>query len=405
MKKYVLTALLIVLSTSVSVNAQELSFFEALNELVKDCPQITILKKNNEATIEAEKQLNKLSSPEVEVDQVWGRHGVGNKFDVTVSQGFDWPSLYKARARAITAQTNANTLLEQAQLLEKTQEVKTLMVDIIYQKKHIEISKMIVLHMEEMEKVNRRSFEKGETSKLEFKRTELERVQASIQLREDERVLKELYSQLEAATGKTDCVAIMNRVKDVPDWVVAPEENYEQNLSSYDPRMAYLKATIEAIDASSKSEKMAATMPSFNLGYLYQREQGETFNGFSVSLTLPIYGSNHVKNASKANIIAAQLEAQVEQITILSKMRNQRAAALSLAKELDDYSTIFEKGNYSELLKMALEGGQTDNIHYLQELNFYIEVTRQYLELQHQYNLALVGLNRFEIFNEDGRNF
>lgn len=382
------------------VSGQDKSFNDALQELLKDCPEITILKKSNEATIETEKSLNKLNSPEVEIDQLWGRKGVGNKFDITVTQGFDWPALYKARAKAINAQTNANILLEQTSLLDKTREVKSLMVDIVFQKKNIEMSELVLNHMTQLEKETKESYNRGEISKLEFKRTELERIQTSIQLRENERLLNELYASLESATGKSNSKAIMDRVKEVPEWNINPESHYEEQINRLNPRMAYLRATIEAIEASSYAERMSANYPSFNLGYLFQREQGETFNGFSVSLTLPIYGSNHIKNAAKANIVSAQLEAQVEQISILSKMRNERAAALSLAKELDDYSTIFENGNYADLLKLALEGGQTDNIHYLQELNFYIEVTKQYLELQHQYNLSLVSLNCYDIFNE-----
>lgn len=380
-------------------------FDVALQLLVQDCPEIEILKKNNEANIAVQKSLNKLSSPEVEIDQLWGRNGVGNKFDLTVTQAFDWPGLYRARAKAINAQTNANFLLEQTNLLDKIQEVRSLMVDIIFQKKNISLSQMIYNHMLELENANKESYERGETSKLELKKTQLERVQAAIQLRENERMLNELYTSLDAATGKNNSREIMDKVSDVPESLIESEENYELKVNNYDPRMSYLKATLEAVNATSKVEKMSSTLPSFNLGYLFQREQGETFNGFSVSFSLPIYGNSHVVRASKANVISAQLEIQVEQIAILSKMRNRRLAALSLARELEDYSTIFEKGNYAELLKLALDGGQTDNIHYLQELNYYTEVTRQYLELQHQYNLAMVDLTRYDIFSEDGRNF
>lgn len=385
--------------------AQEPAFNLALNELLNDCPEITILRKSNEAVVETERSVNKPSDPEIEFNHVWGRHGVGNKFDITVTQGFDWPAIYKARAKAISAQTNANILLEQTSLLNKTTEIKALMIDIIFQKKNLVMSQFILDHMVQLEEATKESYRKGEISKLEFKRTELERVQTAIQLRENERVLNELYTSLEAATGKKNYKEIMNTVEDVPTWSIASESEYEDMINRLNPRMAYLRATIEAIEATSNAERMTANYPSFNLGYLFQREQGETFNGFSMSFTLPVYGSRHVRNAAKANIVSAQLEAQMEQISILSRMRAQRQAALSLAKELDDYSTIFEHGNYSELLKLALDGGETDNIHYLQELNFYIEVIKQYIELQHQYNLTLASLNCYDIFNEDGRNF
>lgn len=382
-----------------AVSAQNKNFFEALDKLVKDCPQLQILKNTNEATIETERAINRITSPEVSVENVWGRNGVGNKFDLGINQSFDWPSLYRARAHAISAQTNANTLLEQATVMEKVQEIQSLMIDIIFQKKSITLDKMVHEHMIQMEEAAKLSLANGEISKLEFIRTQLEKIQTAIQLRENERILSELYSSLETASGKDNVMEILKDIEDVPDgFSIHSEEEYEAKMNRLDPRMAYLNAVIEAVNTTSKAERMAATLPSFNIGYVFQREQGETFNGFNISFTLPVYGSRHVRSAAKANIISAQLEAQLEQVSILSRIRHQRAAALSLARELNDYATIFDKDNYAELLKMALEGGQTDNIHYLQELNYYIEVTRQYIELQHQYNLALVSLNRYDLF-------
>lgn len=376
--------------------AQTNTFETVLAQLVTDCPEIQILKLTNNATLETERALNRLNSPEVSMEHVWGRNGVGDKFDLGINQNFDWPGLYRARAQAINAQTDAFMLQEQAGTIEKLQKVRAIMVDIIFQKKNMALDSMIHDHMVKLESDALESYNKGEISKLSYKRTQLERIQTSIQLRETERILNELYSDLSVATGRSDSKALMSMVTDVPQWEILDEEEYEEKLNTLDPRMAYLKATIEAVNSTSKAETMAARMPSFNIGYVFQREQGETFNGFNVALTLPIYGSNHVKNASKANILSAQLEAQSEQIALLSNLRTQRSAALSLAKELNDYAVIFEKGNYSELLKLALEGGETDNFHYLQELNYYIDVTRQYIELQHQYNLALVSLNRFD---------
>lgn len=394
--KRLIVTTFIFLSLILSSKADDSVFNKALNLLVKDCPELAILRTNNEATLQTEKALNRLGAPELSVEHVWGYNHVGNKFDVGVNQSFDWPGLYRARAKAISAQTTASQLLEQTSLVDKVTEVKALMVDIIFQKKNVNLTSMLHQHMLQLDKATKESLERGEISRLEYKRTQLELIQTSMQLRENERLLGELYSALETATGHTDCVAIMNTVDDVPQWIIEPEANYEEKINTLNPRMAYLRATQAAIEATSRSEKMSASTPTFNLGYVFQREQGETFNGFNITLGLPVYGSSNVRNASKANILAAQLEAQSEQIAILSKMRAQRRTAISLAQELEDYSAIFDEGNYSDLLRISLEGGETDNIHYLQELNFYIEVSRQYLELQHQYNLALVNLNCYD---------
>ena len=380
-------------------------FDTILQKLIADCPEFAVLRLNNTATVETERSVNRLSNPEIEVEQVWGSKGVGNKFDLSVSQGFDWPTLYRARARAINAQSTANMLMEQSAIIEKMLEVKSLLVDIIFQKKIIEISQLVYNHMVELEKASKESYEHGEISKLEYKRTELERIQTSIQLKENERLLDELYTTLENTTGKLNCRALTSDLKDVPEWILEPESNYEDKIERYDPRMAYLKASAEAIELGTQVEKKSASLPSFNIGYVFQREQGETFNGFNISMSLPIYGRKSIITASKANVLSAQLAIQTEQISILSKMRNQRRTALSLARELEDYSGIFSKDNYSDLLQLALEGGETDNIHYLQEINYYIGVTSQYIELQHQYNLALVSLNRYNMFSESDHSF
>ena len=56
--------------------------------------------------------------------------------------------------------------------------------------------------------------------------------------------------------------------------------------------------------------------------------------------------------------------------------------------------------NYAQLLATARQGGQLDNLRYLEELNFFLEAARAYLSLEHEFMRSLAQLNRFKSIEE-----
>ncbi len=145
---------------------------------------------------------------------------------------------------------------------------------------------------------------------------------------------------------------------------------------------------------------MSSRTPEFSLGYKFIREGGEVFNGISGSMTLPIYSRRHIANSARANALSAQIEAEASHMSAIAGMRALHTSVTSMKKELDDYINVFGDNNYAQLLATARQGGQLDNLRYLEELNFFLEAARAYLSLEHEFMRSLAQLNRFKSIEE-----
>lgn len=393
--KSVIFFLLATVATTLTSVARNNDYNNIISALVADCPEVRQLVASNKAELEAKAAANVLDNPTVEAEHLWGRDDAGNKMGAGISQEFAWPGVYRARAKAIGASTRASELIEQSAVADKILEVEQLVIDIVYQKKTIEVEQKILDHMCALEKGNLEGYELGELTKLDVKKIEIGRISAASSLREAQRTLDDLYARLETVTGRRDCRSMINGITEIPEGNILSEEEYEKLIDSYDPRLAWLRAQSEAYILDGKAEVMAARSPGFSLGYAFEREGGETFNGLSASITLPVYSRRHVANSAKANALSAQIEADATHLSAIAGMRSLRTSVTSMKTELNDYSDVFGDDNYANLLTIARQGGQLDNLRYLEELNFFLDAARTRLQLEHEYMRSLAALNRY----------
>lgn len=398
MKKFKLL-LLSLAAASLTVSAQkESDYNHIISALVAECPEIKQLVASEKAGIESRAAENVLENPTVEGQHVWGREGT--KYDIGISQEFAWPGVYRARAKAISAGMHASELLEQSLVADKILEIEQLVIDIVYQKKTVEIETRILEHMTALEKGNIEGYNHGELTLLDLKKVEIERIATSSALREANRALDGLYTALETVTGRHDCRTLVAAISEIPQATILPEADYEQLIDNYDPRLAWLRAQTDAIRLDGKAEVLAARAPGFSLGYAFVSELGDSFNGLSASISLPVYSRRHTVAGAKAKALSVEIEAETARMTAIANMRSLRASVTSMQTELNDYNTVFGDDDYAHLLTIARQGGELTNLQYLQELNFFLDAARSRLTLEHEFVRSLAALNRFRSISE-----
>ena len=391
--------LLSLAAASLTTSAQkEADYNNIVSALVADCPEIKQFVATEKADIESRAAGNILENPTVEGQHVWGREGT--KYDIGVSQEFAWPGVYRARAKALKAGMRASELLEQSLVADKILEIEQLVIDIVYQKKAVEIESRILEHMTALEKGNIEGYNHGELTLLDLKKVEIERIATASALREAKRKLDELYTTLETVTGRHDCRTLIAGINEVPQASILPESDYEQLIENYDPRLAWLRAQNDAIRLDGKAEVLAARAPGFSLGYAFVSELGDSFNGLSASISLPVYSRRHTVASANAKALSVEIEAETTRMTAIANMRSLRTSVTSMQAELNDYNTVFGDDDYAHLLTIARQGGELSNLQYLQELNFFLDAARSRLALEHEYVRSLAALNRFRTISD-----
>ena len=203
-----------------------------------------------------------------------------------------------------------------------------------------------------------------------------------------------LLASLQALNGGKDVTELAKRLGSLYPIMPAVENLSAELIKERDPQYAAALASVEAAKSMVKVEKRLR-IPGFTLGYEHEVEGTETFNGFSIGLTLPVWGRKHQIKAGTLEAEAALMDAEMALARRLAEMEGDRRQLASLRTILDEYEPVVnDKANY-ELLHKALTAGQINFLTFIQEANYFIAAKRDYIDTLYEYNLTLTRLSRY----------
>lgn len=376
----------------ITITAQAKSFDEILYDIATNNPTLASSVAQNESEINSLKSENNLPDPEIGYEHKWGKEGA--KWGVSVSQSFEWPGAYSARKKAINASTEAMEFLNKSNLLNKLVDIKLLLIDIVNLRKQITLVSQLESQIDTLFLKYEQGIHLGEVTKLDINKLKIEKIALTRQNKSLKNQLDVLKATLLAENGGNDIYPILMELTTYPDATILPEERYMQMLKDNDPQFAQFSSMAKAQELNSKTLSMSK-FPGFSLGYTLENELGTYFNGFSIGITIPAFSKRHKKNAIEASQKALSLQNKAYEIEKSAQLKVQRANAISLLQEMEDYRPTIEDNDNFTLLKKALDGGQISLITYIQEVNFFLEAQQNYLDIEYRYHQALATLNKY----------
>lgn len=386
-------ALLLLMLLPLSMAASD--FDTAVNELVARNLGLRVEAARAEASVENIKAENTLAGPEVEFSHMWGTTvGAGNKWDLSVSQSFDWPGLYKARRDAARTASTAMQFLTEANMLDARKTARSLLVDYIYNSQQIGLQKKIVANADSLFYYYKEAVERGAATRLDYNKTVLERVSALSELHSLEAQRETVMAQIREFASGADITHVLALAgNSYPDFQYAMPSAEE--LRRRDPAYAAAMANAEAAESMVKVSRLSS-MPGFSLGFVHATEGGENFNGFSVGISLPSWSRKHNTAAARLEAEAAMIDAELA----LSRRQAQLSADYRLIENYrrvisETEPAVTDRAQY-ELLDKALKSGQITYLTYLQEINYFISAYRDYLTVLYEYNQALLRTRYYD---------
>ena len=332
------------------------------------------------------------SQPEVEFEHLWGKDG-STKWNVGVTQGFDWPGVYAKRKAGAQAQIDAFQYLYDSEALSVAMEVRLCVARMVYVNRQLEMMNEVSANLKKLQALVATGYEKGQLNILDVKKLNFEVYSIETKLADLKQEEGELQAQLAALNGGAP-VAV-----DAAAYSLQPIRDKEYYLNAAVENNPDVKAANQKAEASRASAKVARAnrLPGFSLGYRHAFEEQTHFNGFAVGVTIPVF-------TTSAAVSAADMEARgfnFEAVTAASSARTAISAryddALRRSAALKDMAAVALDENYPRLLLMAYEGGQINVITYLQEINFFISARADYLSSEYNYVVDLTELNRFSL--------
>ncbi len=379
--------------TVCSVSASD--FDKVLNTVVSNNMALKYADAENQAAIASLKSENTLAAPEIGFESLWGAKGIGDKRNFSISQGFDWPGVYTARREAIRKSQAAMQYLQESAMIEARQEVRLLLIDIIYAKQRIAATEKICDGLSSLQKTFRKAVDEGNETKLDYNKSVIEKIAAERELKTLRGEYAAMLASLRAMNGGKDVEDLVASVGNVyPEVDLASLRPDVENIRAKDPAIAAMKADAEVQKSLLKVEKRSL-LPGFTLGYSHEWEMGDRFNGFSVAVSLPFITGNKKVKASRLQVRASEMQQEMELIRLSAAMSGDYEKALLYRELLDQYEDIMNDNSDFELLKKAFDGGQINFLTYMQELNYFLAARRDFLETLYNYNCALARLQRY----------
>ena len=286
--------------------------------------------------------------------------------------------------------------LREASMIETRTEIRVALIDIINVRQRIATTEKICEGFRTMVEYFAKAVETGQETRLDYNKAVIERINSERELKSLKSEESILLASLQALNGGKPVDDIVNKLGDrYPRADVSALRPDRETLRMKDPAIAASRASLEAQKSLVKAEKRAL-LPGFSVGYLHEWEAGETFNGFSVSVTLPFLTQRRKAKAAAIRLEAQNLEQEMSLIKLASELQGEYETALGYQELLREYRGVMDDDSNFELLKKALDAGQINFLTYMQELNYFLAARRDFLDIHYRYHLALARLQRYE---------
>ena len=313
-----------------------------------------------------------LDNPEVDAAYYWGDPSEnGIRWDISVSQSFEMPSVLVRRARLRNLQENAVGLSYQALRYATLLETQQLCADLVYYRNVAAIYNRRHNSAVRLAELYRRRYNAGDCSVLEYNRAQMNL--ADMQN-------KSTLANLDVDHAVHDLSYLMNmehysflQMTYDSVWFEPSFEAWYEQFEMHNPALRQLDNQL-AVSQQQEQLSRAQWLPQVSLGYAAENVVGSTWRGATVGLTLPLWSQQRAVRAAKLQTAASQAALDAKRAERSAELRSMYRRHEALIRDLQNLKAAFRQNNSISLLDRALEAGEISLEQYLQQVNYYNEV-------------------------------
>lgn len=364
--------------------------------------------KSASLSIDAQKALKgaALDLPKTDID---GQYGQFNSFtndnSVTISQSFEFPSVYVNKYKL----ANANILSSELQYEVSRLEISTQVKQLFWQYLFLSSKKKLLVYQDSLYSGFLRAAElrakAGETNRLEM-------ITARSQSLEIKNMLFQVTSDI-TISGRKLMVLLNSRLPLVPSineiYRFDSVLNFDSVSIEQNPSLAFIKQQVEVSQITKKLER-SQLMPDLNVGYFSQTIAGTQdvnglpqnfgkdyrFSGVQAGISIPLWFSPYTSRSRAAKINENIARTNAENYT-----RSISGNFQSLLDEYNKYSSsvdFYEKQAVPEAdliieqATLSYKAGALDYLDYVLTLNRALAIRQSYLEALNNYNQTIISI-------------
>jgi outer membrane protein TolC len=336
------------------------------------------------------KSTNNLDNPEVNYAHLFNSDRTSQQqSELTVVQGFDFPTVYAVRSKANKLEANtaeSNYMVERREVLL---EAKLLCLDLIGLNREANLLHLLQHHADSLARLCDSRLQAGDASALEANRAKLDLMTIRTELADNAAAHRAALQQLLAMNAN---VYIDQMVIDaypttptLPDYETLRDELLPQN-----------KQLLQADAATRAAQKQVTVdkqgwLPRLQLGYRRNTAPTEQFNGFVVGGSLPLFANRGKVRASQARALSAELAKEDAALTAEATLQALYNEAHSLREAMTAYDLPLMQQSFT-LLGKALAGGQLTWHEYFVEMEALVRRGQSYIQLENRYQKVVAAL-------------
>ena len=389
MKKAIIFAAA-VLATA-TAGARTLSQAEAIDTIISNNSRLKALRANAEADYQSDLyEAKRLNDPEVEFEHLWGPDD-NKKWNIGVSQSFDWPGAYGKRIRTAESRRQAWTYRYAAEELSLRTSAKEAFAMGVYARRRLDLLQRVYENMDSLRNYITTGYRDGQLTILDVKKIQLELYGLRARIADVSQESMQAGAELAALNDGNALDADFGAYPAEPMYDLS---RYLEYASSANPDVTAAEATAKS--ARLEADAVAASrMPGFTVGYRHAFEEEQHFNGFAIGVSLPVYSRSRAVKAAKLRATASGFDAAEASASARSAVTAAYSVAEKRRNALSELNDVTLDESYPRLLLMAYKGGQINVITYIQELNYYLSARETRLDAEYQLRLALITLNKY----------
>lgn len=389
MKKAIIFA--VAAFAAATAGARTLSQAEAIDTIISSNSRLKALRANAEADYQSDLyEAKRLNDPEVEFEHLWGSDD-NKKWNIGVSQSFDWPGAYGKRIRTAESRRQAWTYRYAAEELSLRTSAKEAFAMGVYARRRLDLLQRVYENMDSLRNYITTGYRDGQLTILDVKKIQLELYGLRARIADVSQESMQAGAELAALNDGNALDADFGAYPAEPMYDLS---RYLEYASSANPDVTAAEATAKS--ARLEADAVAASrMPGFTVGYRHAFEEEQHFNGFAIGVSLPVYSRSRAVKAAKLRATASGFDAAEASASARSAVTAAYSVAEKRRNALSELNDVTLDESYPRLLLMAYKGGQINVITYIQELNYYLSARETRLDAEYQLRLALITLNKY----------
>ena len=365
----------------------------ALAEIEANNTTLKALRKSADAQKKANHVENTLADPEIGYNRLWGSPGsIGNRTDVSASQEFDIPTITGAKGRLARRKDDMVEWQYKAERTAILLEAKLALIDAIYYNKYFAELERRMSHADAMLRAQEKSLEAGASNQLEYNNVSLSLSQIHAEKVKAGAERQAVMRKLERLNGGQPLNVVETEYS--PKALPADFDSWYQQTAESHPTLGYARSQQE-MSRKQLSLAKQSTLPSISLGYMSEKTMGEHYQGLSVGLSVPLWGSSRRIKQARSEAEAAEAMREDAQTQLKFKLREKFLLAKGLSGAASEARKALTEADNSRLLAKALKAGEISVMEYLVGLSFYYDAIDNALTSERDSQKAYAELTDF----------